>query len=63
MRGFKFNLSSDVKIAVSGESGNIIGRAEYADSENCYLIRYKSADGHAVEKWWGESALAAVDLA
>lgn len=54
---FKFELGSNVTISVSGESGEVIGRAEYQISENSYYVRYKSADGRAVETWWNESAL------
>ncbi len=54
---FKFNLSDSVKIAASGESGEVIGRAEYSNAENGYLVRYKAGDGRATESWWGESAL------
>lgn len=56
---FKFNLSDTAKLSASGETGEVIGRAEYKSSEDSYLIRYKSADGRATESWWGESALAA----
>jgi hypothetical protein len=57
MSPFKFNLNDNVTINASGESGQIIGRAEYATSENSYLLRYKAADGRACESWWTESAL------
>lgn len=53
----KFVLNQEVSIAASGESGIVIGRAEYANSENSYLLRYRAADGRAVETWWQESAL------
>lgn len=56
---FKFPMNSTVKIAASGETGTVVGRAEYATSENCYFVRYKAADGKATENWWQESALAA----
>lgn len=55
--GFEFKINDDVLIAVSGEPGIVIGRAEYATSENTYLIRYQAADHRAVEQWWTESAL------
>lgn len=55
----KFELSQTVAIAASGETGQIIGRAEYVTSEPCYLIRYAAKDGRAMEQWWGESALQA----
>ncbi|MBR8027808.1 hypothetical protein KDX27_22650 [Burkholderia cenocepacia] len=55
--GFKFSLGDNVTIAASGEAGEVIGRAEYADSSNQYYIRYKAGDGRATESWWSESAL------
>lgn len=58
MRNFKFDLTDAVEITASGEAGEVIGRAEYTTSESTYLVRYRSADGRAVESWWGESALA-----
>lgn len=57
MHAFVFDLTQKVKISASGESGEVIARAEYATSENSYLIRYKAGDGRAVDAWWGESAL------
>lgn len=54
----KYQLKQIVKIAASGEEGEVIGRAEYAHCEPSYYIRYKRADGCAVEQWWSESALA-----
>lgn len=56
---FKFNLSQPVVIAVSDEVGEVVGRAEYTTAENNYFVRYRSADGRAVEQWWPESALLA----
>jgi hypothetical protein len=56
---FKFKLHQCVKIKVSGETGTVIGRAEYADSKPNYLIRYAAGDGRAVESWWAASALEA----
>ncbi|WP_198343486.1 hypothetical protein [Burkholderia ubonensis] len=57
MSSFKFEFGNSVTITASGETGKVIGRAEYTTSENTYLVRYCSADGRAVENWWGESAL------
>lgn len=54
---FKFKLGEKVTVEVSGESGEILGRAEYTTAENNYFLRYKSADGRAVEAWWQEGAL------
>lgn len=57
MENFKFKLQHEVTIQASGEKGTIIGRAEYTGSEPHYQLRYKAADGRAVESWWAESAL------
>lgn len=57
MKEFKFPIGGTATINVSGESGEIIARAEYKSSEDTYLIRYKSGDGRAVQAWWDESAL------
>lgn len=54
-----FELNQRVSIAVSGEEGVVIARAEYVDANPSYLIRYRCADGRAVDAWWPESALAA----
>lgn len=59
MKSFAFNLSQFVVIDASGETGDITGRAEYVANENSYYVRYKAADGRAVEQWWPESALSA----
>lgn len=56
---FKFELTSQVQIAASGETGTIRGRAEYTNSEDNYLVLYKAADGRATEAWWPESTLQA----
>jgi len=58
MAAFKFSLGQQARIAISGETGEITGRAEYSTTENTYFLRYKSADGRAVTQWWEESALA-----
>ena len=54
---FKFELTQTVAIAASGETGEVLARAEYSTSENSYYLRYKAADGRATEAWWQESAL------
>ena len=56
---FLFSLEQAVQIVESAEQGLVIARAEYATMEPQYLIRYKAADGRAVEQWWGQSALQA----
>lgn len=54
---FKFEIGQNITIEASGETGKIIGAALYLTGENSYLIRYKAADGRAVDAWWQESAL------
>lgn len=56
---FKFGLRQHLKIDASGETGEVIGRADYSYSECSYLLRYRAGDGRAVEAWWTESALTA----
>lgn len=55
---FKYELGQQVRIACTEETGEVIARAQYLASENSYFLRYRAADGRAVESWWGESALA-----
>lgn len=54
---FEHALNARVAIAASGETGEVIGRAQYTTTENQYLVRYKAGDGRAVERWWQQSAL------
>lgn len=62
---FRFDLGAQVQIKVSGETGEVVGRAQYTTAENAYFVRYRAADGQAREQWWAESALASglVDVA
>ena len=55
----EYQLNQTVVVACSREKGEIIARAEYANGEPAYLLRYKCADGRAIESWWGQSALLA----
>lgn len=57
MKKFAIELGQQAIITASGETGEVIGRAEYANAENAYYLRYKAADGRACEAWWAESAL------
>ena len=54
---FEFDLGEKVRIEVSGETGEVRGRAEYSTSANNYLLRYCTNNGQAVENWWQEDAL------
>ena len=59
MGNFEFSLGQIISIDCSGEQGEVIGRSEYLEQSNQYLVRYKCADGRAVEAWWAEMALVA----
>ena len=55
---FVFEISQKVALKDNPcESGEILGRAEYATSENQYFIRYKNGNNVTVENGWAESAL------
>ena len=49
---FDYNLKDEMKITVSGETGTIVGRAEYTHLRDSYWIRYKAADGRAANGWF-----------
>ena len=55
---FKFDLDTPVVIKISNEEGIVIGRAEYVHADPSYFVRYRAADGRAVEGWWDAAALA-----
>jgi len=60
MSQFKYELESPVKLVMSGERGEILGRAEYAKvDEPSYYVRYLAGDGRLVESWWDEGAIEA----
>lgn len=54
---FAFEMGAEVALAVSGEGGKVIGRAEYDHGENTYLVRYVDSMGGQREAWWNESAI------
>ena len=54
---FKFGLGDLVMLAMSGEKGEVRGRAEYTDWDSSYYVRYVSGHGCQVEDWISESAL------
>ena len=58
---FRFALNQNVVIAVSGETGVVIGRTEAVNQEANYQVRYKDAEGKAEVVWWTESSLEAAD--
>ncbi|VDC28249.1 hypothetical protein [Pseudogemmobacter humi] len=56
-----FTLGEHVSITCSGETGQVIGHAIYLTSSTQCLVRYRAANGRAVEKWWNVEALSAAD--
>ena len=50
-------LGTKVFITCSHEEGIVIARAEYLNAEPSYLIRYRCADGKAIEAWWTQQAI------
>ncbi|KER03384.1 hypothetical protein QPK14_20160 [Photorhabdus temperata subsp. temperata] len=58
---FRYNLKQAVKINISGEVGEIKGRAEYINNLNDYLVIYRASDGRAAEAWFDESEISSAD--
>lgn len=59
MKPFKFALEQRVKMIESDECGTVVGRAEYIEDPNQYLVRYRAGDGRQVTIWWSESSIVA----
>lgn len=53
----KYALKQELRITVTAEEGEVVGRAEYTYAQPSYLLRYKAADGRATEQWWPEDAV------
>lgn len=56
---FDFKLGDAVKLSLSDERGEVVGRAHYSNMNPQYLVRYKAGDGRQVEAWIAEDALTA----
>lgn len=54
---FQFELRQRVRLNESDEVGTVIGRAEFTNKQPQYMVRYRAADGRAVESWWDEDAI------
>jgi hypothetical protein len=54
---YEFELGDEVTIQCSGETGLVVGRAEYDNAEPSYFVRYKHNMGWATTSWWTEGAL------
>lgn len=55
-----FPLGATARLICSGETGQIIGRAEYTSSGPQVQLRYKAADVRATEAWWNLDAVEVV---
>ena len=59
------DLGQKVAIVISGECGQVVGKAQYLSSDDVYsaryLVRYQAADGRAVEAWWPLVELRAIE--
>lgn len=58
-KAFKFELKQIVRLIQSGETGTVVGRAEYTNTIDGFLILYKAGDGRQVSQWWAEDTLEA----
>lgn len=54
---FKYDIGWKVRLRLSDEEGDVVGRAQYQHGENSYLVRYRAADGCQRQSWFEESAI------
>lgn len=54
---FLFELGEEVEIAISGERGRVVARAEYEGGSDSYLVHYKAANGCATNGWFSSDVL------
>lgn len=57
MNKFQFEIGDAVSLALSNESGLVIGRAEYQHMPPNYWVRYLAGDGCQREGWFEAAAL------
>ena len=55
--GFKHALGQAILVTISGEKGNVKGRAEYTNMNKQYFIHYLTADGRGADGWFDEDEL------
>ena len=56
-KNWNHKLRSTVTITASSTKGEVMGRAQYVDSNPSYLVRYCDGTGTMRENWMSESAL------
>lgn len=54
---FQYPLYQRVALTQSEERGVVIGRAEFTNRRDTYLVRYVTGDKRQVEAWIAEDAL------
>lgn len=54
----EFQLGDDVRLAMSNETGKVIGKAEYLYESRKYFVQYVAAEGRQVEGWFAFEQLA-----
>lgn len=61
MKGKPFidEMKQVVKLVESNEQGVVIGRAEFDEGVNSYLLRYRAGNGVQTDAWWPEPAVEA----
>lgn len=57
MEHLKFVLHDKVRMQISGETGVVVARAEYAERGPLYLVRYHDSYGRQVDTWCDEDGL------
>ena len=56
---FKFEIDAAVMVKAKPGIGRVIGRSEFRDRKNSYLVDYVAEENQAisVQNWWDEDAL------
>ena len=54
---FIFELNQPVQLALSGEKGVVVGRAEYVEESPSYRVRYVDATGRQQCDWFSAGSL------
>lgn len=54
-----FNIGDEVRVILTGQVGQVIGRAEYNNVyPNSYWVQYESGEGNLAKSWFDEQDLA-----
>ena len=58
IRKWEFEIGATVYFAINGKEAKVVGRAEYANCNPRYFLRFEKASEHA-EDWFDEDAIVA----